>query len=154
MDVRTGNFWSVPALRPEQPDQAVARFLLSWALEGRDFARITGTAARVTTMAIGQVGFGLSREQALKVERDPPKRRRSEISTQAADFDEGVWLEGLHVYRAKWAVNSNSYAPGVPRAMAMEAKATMMDALPMAVEAGITAVTVECLGIGADARAC
>lgn len=144
MDVRTGNFGLYP--RYGQNSQ-----ISGWqgsaelVLEGRDFARITGTAARVTTMAIGQVGFGLSREQRAKVERDAQAQAIENFKTQAADLTKAFGFSAFTLREV--AVNSNSYAPGPrPRAMAMEAKATMMDASPMAVEAGKTTVTVNVSG--------
>ena len=116
MDVRTGNFGLYP--RYGQNSQ-----ISGWqgsaelVLEGRDFARITGTAARVTTMAIGQVGFGLSREQRAKVERDAQAQAIENFKTQAADLTKAFGFSAFTLREV--AVNSNSYAPGPrPRAMA------------------------------------
>lgn len=143
MDVRTGNFSLSP--RYGQNNQ-----INGWqgstelVLEGRDFARITGTAARVSTMAIGHVGFGLSREQRAKVEREAQSQAIENFKAQAADLTRAFGFSGFTLREV--AVNSNSYAPGPrPRMMAMEAKSAMADA-PIAVEAGKSTVTVNLSG--------
>lgn len=143
MDVRTGNFSLSP--RYGQNSQ-----INGWqgstelVLEGRDFARITGAAARVSTMAIGQVGFGLSREQRAKVEREAQSQAIENFKAQAADLTRAFGFSGFTLREV--AVNSNSYAPGPrPRMMAMEAKSAMADA-PIAVEAGKSTVTVNLSG--------
>ena len=143
MDVRTGNFGLYPRYGQNSQIngwQGTAELVL----EGRDFARITGTAARISTMTIGQVGFGLSPEQRTKVERDAQALAVNNFKTQAADLTKAFGFSGFTLREV--AVNSNSYAPGPrPRVMAMEAKSSMADA-PVAVEAGKTTVTVNVSG--------
>ena len=143
MDLRTGSFSLNP--RYGQNNQ-----ISGWqgsaelVLEGRDFARITHTAARVTTMAIGNVAFDLSREQRAKVERDAQGQAIENFKAQAADLTRAFGFSGFTLREV--AVNSNSYAPGPrPRMMAMEAKSAMADA-PITVEAGKSTVTVNVSG--------
>ncbi len=143
MDVRTGNFSLYP--RYSQSNQ-----INGWqgsaelVLEGRDFARITGTAARISTLVIGQVGFGLSREQRAKVEREAQAQAIENFKAQAADLTRAFGFGGFTLREV--AVNSNSYAPAPrPRVMAMEAKSAAADA-PVAVEAGKSTVTVNVSG--------
>lgn len=143
MDMRTGSFSLNP--RYGQNNQ-----ISGWqgraelVLEGRDFARITSTAARVTTMTIGNVAFDLSREQRAKVERDAQGQAIENFKVQAADLTRAFGFSGFTLREV--AVNSNSYAPGPrPRMMAMEAKSAMADA-PIAVEAGKSTVTVNVSG--------
>lgn len=143
MDMRTGSFNLNP--RYGQNNQ-----ISGWqgraelVLEGRDFARITGTAARVTTMTIDNVAFDLSREQRAKVERDAQGQAIENFKTQAADLTRAFGFNGFALREV--AVNSNSYAPGPrPRMMAMEAKSAMADA-PITVEAGKSTVTVNVSG--------
>ena len=113
-------------------------------LEGRDFARITNTAARVTTMTIGNVAFDLSREQRAKVERDAQGKAIENFKVQAADLTRAFGFSRFTLREV--AVNSNSYAPDPrPRMLAMEAKSAMADA-PIAVEAGKSTVTVNVSG--------
>lgn len=143
MDMRTGSFSLNP--RYGQNNQ-----ISGWqgraelVLEGRDFARITNTAARVTTMTIGNVAFDLSREQRAKVEREAQGQAIENFKTQAADLTRAFGFSAFSLREV--AVNSNSYAPGPrPRMMAMEAKSAVADA-PIAVEAGKTTVTVNVSG--------
>ena len=66
MDVRTGQF----SLYPRHGKNGE---IVGWQgraevlLEGLDFARITATAARMSTMAIAQTGFGLSKAERSRV---------------------------------------------------------------------------------------
>ena len=143
MDMRTGSFSLNP--RYGQNNQ-----ISGWqgraelVLEGRDFARITSTAARVTTMTIGNIAFDLSREQRTQVERDAQGQAIENFKAQAADLTRAFGFSSFSLREV--VVNTNSYAPGPrPRMMAMEAKSAMADA-PMEVEAGKSTVTVNVSG--------
>ena len=114
-------------------------------LEGRDFARITSTAARITSMSIAQVAFSLSPQQRSKVERDAQTLAIENFKTQAADLTRAFGFADYTLREV--SVNSNSYAPGPrPRMMAMEAKSAMVGDSPIAVEAGKSTVTVNVSG--------
>ena len=143
MDMRTGSFSLNP--RYGQNNQISGwQGSVELVLEGRDFARITHTAARVTTMTIGNVAFDLSREQRAKVERDAQGQAIENFKAKAADLTQAFGFSGFTLREV--AVNSNSYAPGPrPRMMAMEAKSAMADA-PITVEAGKSTVTVNVSG--------
>ena len=143
MDVRTGSFGLYPRYgQNSQINGWQGRAEL--VLEGRDFARITGTAARVSTMTIGNVAFDLSRAQRAQVERDAQGQAIENFKTQATDLTRAFGFGGFTLREV--AVNSNSYAPGPrPRMMAMEAKSAMADT-PIAVEAGKSTVTVNVSG--------
>jgi len=143
MEVRTGSFGLHP--RYGQNSQITGwQGSAELVLQGRDFARITSTAARVTTMAIGNVAFDLSREQRVQVERDAQNQAIDNFKAQAADLTRAFGFGGFTLREV--AVNSNSYAPGPrPRMAAMEAKAAMADA-PITVEAGKSTVTVNVSG--------
>ena len=144
MDVRTGNFSLFP--RYGQNSQ-----ITGWqgntelVLEGRDFARITTTAARISSMTIGQVAFSLSPQQSSKVEREAQTLAIENFKTQAADLTRAFGFADYTLREV--SVNSNSYAPGPrPRMMAMEAKSDMVGGSPIAVEAGKSTVTVNVSG--------
>ena len=144
MEVRTGNFSLFP--RYSQNSQ-----ISGWqgntelVLEGRDFARITSTAARITSMTIAQVAFSLSPQQRSKVERDAQTLAIENFKTQAADLTRAFGFADYTLREV--SVNSNSYAPGPrPRMMAMEAKSDMVGSAPIAVEAGKSTVTVNVSG--------
>ena len=143
MDVRTGSF----SLNPRYgKNNQVSGWQGSTelVLEGRDFARITNTAARVTTMTIGDVAFDLSREQRAKVERDAQEQAIGNFKTQATDLTRAFGFGSFTLREV--AVTSNSYSPGPhPRMMSMESKSSMADE-PITVEAGKSTVTVTVSG--------
>ena len=150
MDIRTGNFSLQPRYGQSSQNSAVSH-INGWqgntelVLEGRDFARITQTAARITSMTIAQVAFALSPEQRSKVERDAQSQAIENFKTQAADLTRAFGFADYTLREV--AVNSNSYAPGPrPRLMAMEARSDMVGSAPIAVEAGKSTVTVNVSG--------
>lgn len=143
MDVRTGQFSLSP--RYGQAGQ-----ISGWqgraelVLEGRDFGRITTTAARIDTMVIAQVGFGLSRAERIRAEREAQSEAIRNFKTQATDLSQAFGFGGYTLREV--AVSSHSSAPGPrPRMMAMEAKMASADA-PIGVEAGKSTVEVTVSG--------
>ena len=143
LDVRTGNF----ALYPRYAREGRINGWTGTAelvLEGRDFARITQTAARISTMTMAGVGFGLSREQRAKVEGDAQSQAIERFKAKAVELAKGFGFSGYTLREV--SVNAND--PGVirpMRAMAMEAKSQAADA-PVPVEPGKSAVTVTVSG--------
>ena len=105
MDVRTGNFSLYP--RYSQNSQ-----ITGWqgntelVLEGRDFARITNTAARISSMAIAQVAFSLSPQQRSKVEQEAQTLAIENFKTQAADLTRAFGFADYTLREV--SVNSNS----------------------------------------------
>lgn len=143
MDVRTGQFSLSPRYGPTGQ-------ITGWqgraevVLEGRDFGRITQTAARINAMVIGQVGFGLSRGERTRAEREAQGEAIRNFKSQAAELSQAFGFAGYTLREV--AVSSHSSAPGPrPRMMAMEAKMSSADA-PIAVEAGKSTVEVTVLG--------
>ena len=67
LDVRTGNFSLSPRYTREGKVNGW-QGTTELVIEGRDFPRITQTAGRITTLSLGNVGFGLSREERARVE--------------------------------------------------------------------------------------
>lgn len=143
LDVRTGNFSLYPRYgRDGKPMgwQGSAELIL----EGRDFARISGTAGKIQTLTVGSVSYGLSREQRTRVERDAQGIAIEQFKARAADIARGFGF-GSYTLRE---INVNTNDQGVtprPRMMAAEAKLAMADA-PMPVEAGKTSVVVTVSG--------
>jgi predicted secreted protein len=142
LDVRTGNF----ALYPRHTEggristwQGTAELVL----EGRDFARITQTAARIQTMTLGGVSFGLSREQRAKVEGDAQAIAIDRFKAKAAELAKGFGFSGYSLREV--AVNTNDQGFPRPRPLAMEARAAQAD-MPVPVEAGKSTVTVTVSG--------
>jgi predicted secreted protein len=145
LDVRTGNFSLYPRYGRDGRTtgwNGTAELVL----EGRDFARITQAAARISTMTMAGVGFGLSREQRAKVEGDAQSQAIERFKAKAEELAKGFGFSGYTLREV--SVNANngggfmrSMAPMAP--MAMQAKAA--DA-PMPVEPGKSNVTVTVSG--------
>ncbi|MBS0292802.1 MAG: SIMPL domain-containing protein [Proteobacteria bacterium] len=145
MDVRTGAFGMYPRYGKDgriSGWQGRAELVL----QGRDFARITGTAAKIPSMSIAQLAFDLSREARAKVEGEAQAKAIEAFKARAAELARGFGFAGYTLREV--AVNNNEMAPGPrPRMLAMEAKAASMSAdAPVPVEAGKTQVVVSISG--------
>ncbi len=143
LDVRTGNFSLTPRYTRDGKIngwQGSAEVVL----EGRDFPRITQTAGRISTLNVGGVGFGLSREQRAKVETDAQSLAIENFKHKAAELAKGFGFAGYTLREV--AVNASQQGgPLRPHMMAAEARSFAADA-PLPVEAGRTAVVVTVSG--------
>jgi predicted secreted protein len=143
MDVRTGTFGIYPRYSKDGKINGW-RGTTEVVLEGRDFPRITQAAARMSTLTIGNVGFGLSREQRAKVESDAQTQAIERFKSKATELARGFGFSSYTLREV--AVNANDFAPG-PRPRMMAAQAPMSaESSPIAVEAGKSAVTVTVSG--------
>lgn len=139
MDVRTGNFGLYPRYNRDGK-------IASWqgtaelVLEGKDIPRISSTAGRIQTMTMGNVNFGLSREQRTKVEGEAQAIAIQRFQAKATELAKAFGFGGYTLREVN--VSSSDQGGGMPRPrmMAMEAKSSA-DA-PVPVEAGKAAVVV------------
>lgn len=142
LDVRTGNFSLYPRYGRDGK-------MTGWSgsaelvLEGRDIPRITQTAGRISTLTMGGVSFGLSREQRARVETEAQAIAIERFKAKAAELARGFGFGGFTLREV--SVNSNDQGMPRPRMMAMEAKSSMADS-PVPVEAGKTSVVVTVSG--------
>jgi len=142
LDVRTGNFTLSPRYTREGK-------INGWqgstelVLEGRDFPRITETANRITTLTVGGVGFGLSREQRAKVETEAQSIAIENFKQKAGALAKDFGFAGYTLREV--SVNANEGGPIRPRMMAAQAKSLSSDAA-VPVEAGKTSVVVNVSG--------
>lgn len=142
LDVRTGNF----SLHPRYTQGGR---ISGWngtaelVLEGRDFGRITQTAAKIQTMTLGGVSFGLSREQRTKVETEAQTIAIERFKAKAAELAKGFGFSGYSLREV--SVNANDQGFPRPVRMAMEAKALSADSA-LQVEAGKSTVLVTVSG--------
>ena len=144
MEVHTGAFSLSPRYGQNQQ-------ITGWqgrselVLQGRDFSRITGAAARVTTLTINRVAFDLSREQRESVEGEAQQQAIARFKEQAGRLSANFGFGGYGLREV--AVHSNQSAPGpLPRMMAMEARSANMADAPLSVEPGKASVTVTVTG--------
>ena len=118
MEVRTGTFSVNPRYGKEGK-------ITAWAgraellLEGKDFPRITQAAARATSMTIGNVYFGLSREQRARVQTQAQAEAIERFKARASEITKAF---GFASYGLR-EVTVDGGEAGVPRPMAMEARA-------------------------------
>lgn len=138
IDVRTGNF----SLFPRYSDKGV---ITGWqgtaelTVEGRDVPGIAQLTGRINTLTIARVSTALSREQREKVESDVAADAIGRYRAKAADYARQFGFTGYTLRE----INVNTDEPvayAAPRAMRMNAKAEMAEALP--VELGKGSVTV------------
>ncbi|MGE0497492.1 MAG: SIMPL domain-containing protein [Ramlibacter sp.] len=143
MDVRTGNFSLYPRYGRDGKIsgwQGSAELVL----EGRDFARISTAAARIQGLTLGQVSFGLSREQRARVEGDAQSQAIASFKAKATELAKGFGFAGYTLREVAVNANDQGFTPR-PRMMAMEAKAAASD-MPVPVEAGKSTVMVTVSG--------
>jgi len=143
MDVRTGNFSLYPRYAKDgkiSSWQGTAELVL----EGRDFARISTTAGRIQTLTMGNVVFGLSREQRAKVEGQAQAIAIEQFKAKAAEIAKGFGFTGYTLREVSINANDQGGMPR-PQMMAMRAKAAdASEAVP--VEAGKSTVLVTVSG--------
>lgn len=142
LEVRTGNFGLYPR---HGRDGKISGWqgTAEMVLEGRDFARISQTAGRIQTMTLGNVGFGLSREQRAKVEAEAQSIAIERFKTKAAELAKGFGF-GSYTLR-EVAVNANDQGYSRPPRMMMESKAGPAD-MAVPVEPGKSSVIVTVSG--------
>ena len=144
MEVRTGQF----SLYPRHGKNGE---ITGWqgraelVLQGRDFARITGTAGKIQSMAISQIAFDLSREARSKVESEAQAKAIEAFKMRATEMARSFGFTGYTLREV--SVNSNEMAPGPrPRLMAAEARMGAPSDAPVPVEAGKAQVVVNVSG--------
>ncbi|QDL37423.1 SIMPL domain-containing protein [Rhodoferax sediminis] len=143
MEVRTGNFSLSPRYGRDGKIsgwQGSAELVL----EGRDFARISTAAGKIQTLTMGNVTFGLSREQRAQVEGEAQTMAIDRFKARASDIAKGFGFAGYSLREVSVNANDQGVVPR-PRMMAMEAKAAMAEA-PVPVEAGKSTVLVTVSG--------
>lgn len=145
MEVRTGAFGMYPRYGKDgriSGWQGRAELVL----EGRDFARITGTAGKIQGLSVAQIAFDLSREARTRVEGEAQAQAIEAFKARAAELARSFGFAGYTLREV--AVRGNEMSPGPrPRMMAMEAKAASLAAdAPVPVEAGQAQVVVTLSG--------
>lgn len=145
LDVSTGSFGIYPRYgKDNKVDGWQGRAEL--VLQGRDFARITQTAAQVQDMPLSGIGFGLSREAREKVEAEAEAKAIEQFKQRAATLARSFGFAGYGLREVSVSSSNSAMPMPRPRMMAMSAKAAgaEMDAVP--VEAGKAQVVVQVSG--------
>ena len=143
LDIRTGNF----SLYPRYDKNGKIN---GWqgstelVLEGRDFPRITGTAGKIQSLTMGNVSFGLSREQRAKVEAQAQSQAIEQFKAKALEVSKGFGFTGYTLREVSINANDQGFQPR-PRMVSMQAKSADSD-MPVSVEAGKSTVQVNVTG--------
>jgi predicted secreted protein len=143
MDVRTGNFSLSP--RYDRGGKiSGCQGSAELVLEGRDFARISAAAGKIQTLTMGNVTFGLSREQRTQVQGQAQAMAIDQFKARALEIAKAFGFAGYTLREVSVNANEQGVLPR-PRMMAMEAKAALSEA-PVSVEAGRSTVLVTVSG--------
>jgi predicted secreted protein len=143
MDVRTGAFSMYPRYGRDGK-------INGWqgstelVLEGRDFARISATAGKISTLTLGQVSFGLSREARAKVEAEAQTQAIERFKTKANEISKNFGFSGYTIREVNVNANDQGFMQR-GRSEMMQAKTMSADA-PVPVEAGRSTVVVTVSG--------
>lgn len=142
LDVRTGSFGIYPR---NNKDGKVTGWQgrAELVLQGRDFDRITRTAAQINGMPVSQTGFALSREARAKVEGQAQSEAIANFQAKAQSLAQAFGFQRYTVREV--SVNSNDMGYPAPR-MAMMAKGGMAEDAQIPVEAGKSQVVVNVSG--------
>ena len=144
MDVRTGDF-SVHPRYSRDGKISGWQGRAELVLEGRDFPRITQAAARATSMTIGQVSFGLSREQRAKVEGEAQALAIERFKNRATEIAKAFGFAGYTLREVSIGGDAGGVAPRM-YGMAKDARVSMSADAPVPVEPGKTIVQVTVSG--------
>lgn len=141
LDVRTGNFGIYPR---HGKDGKVAGWQgrAELVLQGRDFDRITRTAAQINGMPVSHTGFALSREARAKVEGQAQAEAINNFQAKAQSLAQAFGFQRYTVREV--SVNSNDM--GLAPRVAMMAKGAMAEDAQIPVEAGKSQVLVNVSG--------
>lgn len=143
LDVRTGNLGIYPRNNKDGK-------VMGWqgraelVLQGRDFDRITRTAAQINGMPVTQTGFALSREARAKVEGQAQSEAIANFQAKAQSLAQAFGFQRYTVREV--SVNSNDMGYQAAPRMAMMAKGGMAEDAQIPVEAGKSQVVVNVSG--------
>lgn len=141
MDVRTGNFGIYP--RNDKDGKITGwQGRAELVLQGRDFDRITRTAARINGMPVSHTGFGLSREARDQVEVQAQTEAIKSFQAKAQALAQSFGFERYTVREVSVNTNDMGFQPRA----AMMAKSMNAEAAPIPVEAGKSQVVVNVSG--------
>ena len=144
MDVRSGDFNVHPRYARDGKIngwQGRAEVIL----EGRDFPRITQAAARVPSMTIGNLQFGLSREARGKVEAEAQAMAIERFKARAGEIAKAFGFAGYTLREVNVSGGDSGYQPRMMAMAKQEMRAAAADA-PVPVEPGKAMVQITVTG--------
>ena len=145
MDVRSGDFNVHPRYSRDGKIngwQGRAEVVL----EGRDFPRITQAAARVASMTIGNIQFGLSREQRGKVEGEAQSIAIERFKARAGEIAKAFGFQGYTLREVSVSGEDSGYQPRMMSMAKQEMRGAAASDAPVPVEPGKTVVHITVSG--------
>lgn len=142
LDVKTGNFSLYPRYSKDGKIngwQGSTELLL----EGRDFLKVTSTVGKIQTLTLGNISFGLSREQRAKVESEAQSQAIERFKGRALEISKAFGFTTYSLREVSINANEQGNMPR-PRAMSMARSDLAEAAVP--VEAGKSTVLVNISG--------
>lgn len=140
VDARTGSF----SLQPRYNRDGL---LTGWqgsaqvVIEGRDFARITALAGRISSLSVSQVSFGLSPELQLRLQADAQAKAIAQFKRNAEQIAHGFGLSSYTL--GEVSVNQQDFGPWpAARNLSAQRMAVADAALPLEAGKGSVSVTV------------
>ncbi len=140
LEVRTGQFGLYPRYNNTGKVngwQGTTELLL----EGRDIARITETAGKISTLTLGGVSFSLSRQARQQLESEVQAQAIERFKARAAEVAKGFGFAGYTLREVAVSSTDQGNDMPQPRMMAMQAKSAMSE-MAVPVEAGKSTVNV------------
>ena len=145
MDVRSGDFNVHPRYgRDGKINGWQGRAEL--VLEGLDFPRITQAAARVPSMTIGNLQFGLSRELRGRVEGEAQSIAIERFKARASEIAKAFGFTGYTLREVSVSGEDSGYQPRMMAMAKQEMRGGAADAAPVAVEPGKSVVQITVSG--------
>ena len=115
-------------------------------LEGKDFARITQSAAQQEGMAIAHLGFGLSKEGRAQVQEQAQAQAIAQFKQRASQLAQQFGFASYSLREVQVNSHDGDSMPRMQRPAMLAASAKMEMADAVAVEAGKEQVTVNVSG--------
>jgi len=144
MEVRTGGF----SLQPRYGNDGKINGWLGSSelvLEGSDFSRIGATATKVAHMAVGGLGFSLSRQARTQLESQAQALAIESFKAKAGDIAHAFGFKDYALREVTVSATDQSPFPR-PRMMAMATRAAVAEAAPLPMESGKSLVVVTVSG--------
>lgn len=143
MTVSTGRFGLTP--RHDRNGKLVGwQGTAELILQGRDFVRISQTAAQLQTLSVASVVFGLSTQQRQDAQAQAQSQAIAHFQKNATDIAKDFGFAGYTL--GEIHINANQPGPVRPYMMAASVRSAADESSPVPMEAGLSQVNVTVSG--------
>jgi predicted secreted protein len=113
-------------------------------LQGRDFVRISQTAAQLQSLSVASVVFGLSTQQRQDAQAQAQSQAIAEFQKNATEVAKGFGFSSYTL--GEIHINANQPGPMRPTMMAASVRSVADESSPVPIEAGLSQVSVNVSG--------